>query len=115
MPLHSSSLGNKSKTQSQKKKIVVIIQISCDDRVDRKSTRLNCSHLVISYAVFCLKKKKGDWLKSFKEASTFQRKRGGLLPGSRATAASWSWTSDRCAYVSRRTLILSLRASSTCC
>src|SRR5256885_9205088 len=28
---------------------------------DRKSTRLNSSHLVISYAVFCLKKKnKGD-------------------------------------------------------
>src|SRR5256885_12184425 len=26
--------------------------------VDRKSTRLNSSHLVISYAVFCLKKKK---------------------------------------------------------
>src|SRR5256885_7104161 len=28
------------------------------DMQDRKSTRLNSSHLVISYAVFCLKKKK---------------------------------------------------------
>src|SRR5256885_5879395 len=28
------------------------------DDLDRKSTRLNSSHLVISYAVFCLKKKK---------------------------------------------------------
>src|SRR5256885_8924431 len=28
------------------------------DVPDRKSTRLNSSHLVISYAVFCLKKKK---------------------------------------------------------
>src|SRR5256885_9668086 len=28
------------------------------DLRDRKSTRLNSSHLVISYAVFCLKKKK---------------------------------------------------------
>src|SRR2546426_4790375 len=28
------------------------------DGPDRKSTRLNSSHLVISYAVFCLKKKK---------------------------------------------------------
>src|SRR5256885_13769439 len=28
--------------------------------VDRKSTRLNSSHLVISYAVFCLKKKKSQ-------------------------------------------------------
>src|SRR5947199_7346918 len=27
--------------------------------LDRKSTRLNSSHLGISYAVFCLKKKKG--------------------------------------------------------
>src|SRR2546426_1788833 len=29
-----------------------------EERRDRKSTRLNSSHLVISYAVFCLKKKK---------------------------------------------------------
>src|SRR3989454_4695147 len=28
------------------------------EQIDRKSTRLNSSHLVISYAVFCLKKKK---------------------------------------------------------
>src|SRR5260221_9930319 len=28
-----------------------------DDASDRKSTRLNSSHTVISYAVFCLKKK----------------------------------------------------------
>src|SRR5256885_7294264 len=30
------------------------------DGEDRKSTRLNSSHLVISYAVFCLKKKKAN-------------------------------------------------------
>ena len=28
-----------------------------EKRVDRKSTRLNSSHQIISYAVFCLKKK----------------------------------------------------------
>src|SRR5690625_6087526 len=28
------------------------------ERLDRKSTRLNSSHVAISYAVFCLKKKK---------------------------------------------------------
>src|SRR2546426_5529389 len=38
-------------------------QATCRSRkkmrtIDRKSTRLNSSHLVISYAVFCLKKKK---------------------------------------------------------
>src|SRR5438132_13835876 len=31
---------------------------------DRKSTRLNSSHTVISYAVFCLKKKKLEQLRS---------------------------------------------------
>src|SRR6266850_7131615 len=31
---------------------------------DRKSTRLNSSHLVISYAVFCLKKKKKPYIYS---------------------------------------------------
>src|ERR1039458_10587294 len=31
-------------------------------RADRKSTRLNSSHLGISYAVFCLKKKKNQLL-----------------------------------------------------
>src|SRR2546422_1172208 len=31
-----------------------------DPRQDRKSTRLNSSHGYISYAVFCLKKKKKD-------------------------------------------------------
>src|SRR5256885_8789381 len=33
-------------------------------RRDRKSTRLNSSHLVISYAVFCLKKKKTTTISS---------------------------------------------------
>src|SRR5256885_12766526 len=32
---------------------------------DRKSTRLNSSHLVISYAVFCLKKKKNHSVRSY--------------------------------------------------
>src|SRR5262245_62901979 len=34
-----------------------IVHVNGDD-LDRKSTRLNSSHLGISYAVFCLKKKK---------------------------------------------------------
>src|SRR2546426_8506430 len=37
---------------------------------DRKSTRLNSSHLVISYAVFCLKKKKKD-VRQYTLAITF--------------------------------------------
>src|SRR2546426_2020282 len=35
-----------------------LLQRNWIGRRDRKSTRLNSSHLVISYAVFCLKKKK---------------------------------------------------------
>src|SRR5256885_4980276 len=35
-----------------------ITQLGGEPNLDRKSTRLNSSHLVISYAVFCLKKKK---------------------------------------------------------
>src|SRR5438552_11285739 len=34
---------------------------SPQQETDRKSTRLNSSHQIISYAVFCLKKKKRKW------------------------------------------------------
>src|SRR3712207_7717282 len=37
---------------------VVLVVGELDDTTDRKSTRLNSSHANISYAVFCLKKKK---------------------------------------------------------
>src|SRR5437899_8044066 len=36
------------------------VSTSTSPNRDRKSTRLNSSHLGISYAVFCLKKKKGQ-------------------------------------------------------
>src|SRR5205807_4977173 len=39
--------------------------------LDRKSTRLNSSHLVISYAVFCLKKKKKNLLLYFHHQPNF--------------------------------------------
>src|SRR5476649_2708763 len=45
-------------------------------RSDRKSTRLNSSHTVISYAVFCLKKKK-----QHTPAQDFSRSRNLLLTG----------------------------------
>src|SRR5256885_5503339 len=48
---------------------------------DRKSTRLNSSHLVISYAVFCLKKKKINQLVnvsvSFEKIANLYEKRSG--------------------------------------
>src|SRR5256885_10946931 len=38
---------------------------------DRKSTRLNSSHLVISYAVFCLKKKKDKEMSRIQYIATY--------------------------------------------
>src|SRR5437660_6192422 len=35
-----------------------VAESRCAIMIDRKSTRLNSSHVAISYAVFCLKKKK---------------------------------------------------------
>src|SRR2546430_8771054 len=45
---------------------------------DRKSTRLNSSHSQISYAVFCLKKKKQLWL-GYREWSSFAKRRIGTF------------------------------------
>src|SRR5256885_5917763 len=40
------------------KNLMAVFEVPVRDKLkDRKSTRLNSSHLVISYAVFCLKKK----------------------------------------------------------
>src|SRR5256885_11919476 len=41
--------------------LVVASAPAAESLLDRKSTRLNSSHLVISYAVFCLKKKNTDY------------------------------------------------------
>src|SRR5690242_21330595 len=46
---------------------VYLINLAGDDpTLDRKSTRLNSSHMSISYAVFCLKKKKKKKKKKIK-------------------------------------------------
>src|SRR5258705_4404241 len=49
----------------------IAAQMQVEIRVDRKSTRLNSSHLGISYAVFCLKKKKyicASWCSGYRAA-----------------------------------------------
>src|SRR2546426_5158838 len=45
------------RTQRPVKSLQGRTAVIVDGQIDRKSTRLNSSHLVISYAVFCLKKK----------------------------------------------------------
>src|SRR5258708_25835664 len=39
---------------------IIVLRNDSPAQEDRKSTRLNSSHQIISYAVFCLKKKKTD-------------------------------------------------------
>src|SRR2546427_12060021 len=46
--------------QEQEADPLVICKFFTPDSTDRKSTRLNSSHSQISYAVFCLKKKKSS-------------------------------------------------------
>src|SRR5258708_15721065 len=43
-----------------KTKADILVASITADRQDRKSTRLNSSHQIISYAVFCLEKKKNS-------------------------------------------------------
>src|SRR2546426_1455457 len=57
----SNSAAWKDPWKREKTETIVLLlkgAIEAAGKVDRKSTRLNSSHLVISYAVFCLKKKK---------------------------------------------------------
>src|SRR5438552_17375964 len=42
-----------------------LLQSHVSRRRDRKSTRLNSSHQIISYAVFCLKKKKKQYINKY--------------------------------------------------
>src|SRR5256885_3139757 len=73
--------------------------------IDRKSTRLNSSHLVISYAVFCLKKNTTEkWMRAGSESggggrvdqkghgsvSLGERKRVRRPPGAKASSSSGS-------------------------
>src|SRR5437763_8471270 len=44
--------------------VLVLLRVEPAEE-DRKSTRLNSSHRCISYAVFCLKKKKKEDIKTF--------------------------------------------------
>src|SRR5690625_3299296 len=52
---HSKSTSHLSKSSKRPKSVKRCVQAAARDR---KSTRLNSSHVAISYAVFCLKKKK---------------------------------------------------------
>src|SRR5256885_7593999 len=59
--INSSKVFNEFKLKKEFEKDLKKLETS-----DRKSTRLNSSHLVISYAVFCLKKKKQRYSRSLR-------------------------------------------------
>src|SRR3989442_8489464 len=56
----SPEVGSRARLQLAQRvgQVRAIFRPAADIEVDRKSTRLNSSHVRISYAVFCLKKKK---------------------------------------------------------
>src|SRR5207253_10563977 len=53
-PAHPHGIGNPRRHPLA---LVAIFRSTLPPSLDRKSTRLNSSHVAISYAVFCLKKK----------------------------------------------------------
>src|SRR5207244_11094920 len=58
IPDHLPALSNLRVAAAQVNRPTVDVQVNASK--DRKSTRLNSSHQIISYAVFCLKKKKSN-------------------------------------------------------
>src|SRR3954464_8310930 len=62
---------------------------------DRKSTRLNSSHTIISYAVFCLKKKSRDEQRAVAGAPRRPRGRRALLVEARCARAGGALLCDR--------------------
>src|SRR5260221_4175625 len=56
--LHNRDVADEGRAPVAGEDVLKPAEILDRQRLDRKSTRLNSSHTVISYAVFCLKKKK---------------------------------------------------------
>src|SRR5204863_3812902 len=61
--LHRAGAGGREICQARAAVLDVLLR--CILEADRKSTRLNSSHVEISYAVFCLKKKKKRIMKQY--------------------------------------------------
>src|SRR3712207_8361266 len=58
LPLGVAQVHPQQVAGEQRRLLAALAGLDLEDDVDRKSTRLNSSHADISYAVFCLKKKK---------------------------------------------------------
>src|SRR6267378_2631389 len=64
---------------------------SCSGATDRKSTRLNSSHVEISYAVFCLKKKNNQTNAQDDNSNSKQRRDCNILAQYRGKLPSEQW------------------------
>src|SRR3712207_8413987 len=58
VPIRRYTVAGSLPIELEPYRIVIMVVLACWCCADRKSTRLNSSHANISYAVFCLKKKK---------------------------------------------------------
>src|SRR5437870_11757091 len=58
LPILTGRLGDEAENGERRDGLAAPRLAHDAERLDRKSTRLNSSHVAISYAVFCLKKKK---------------------------------------------------------
>src|SRR5258708_36846361 len=58
LPIYGEDRGRRAGRLQQRGQDLFLVQPPGEQATDRKSTRLNSSHQIISYAVFCLKKKK---------------------------------------------------------
>src|SRR5437773_4838673 len=62
----SESATSELETEECLRVVDQLLAVNPAPLIDRKSTRLNSSHITISYAVFCLKKKKQTNIKNIK-------------------------------------------------
>src|SRR5256885_7395490 len=96
-------LADERAVQDKTAALLALVDDASLREIDRKSTRLNSSHLVISYAVFCLKKKNNSLripgLRDICVTSTRQ-----YSSTQRSRASSWNLplnVSDRTRYLGR--------------
>src|SRR5437773_6741933 len=72
LPIWKSRSGEQNSVDTSRWSMMRSSMLCCrlNTPIDRKSTRLNSSHITKSYAVFCLKKKKEALNAKFKRASS---------------------------------------------
>src|SRR2546422_2856787 len=73
-----ADMGKAARVRSERATTLAVMGDGIRVRRDRKSTRLNSSHGYISYAVFCLKKKKKQANRYYNLANSTGRSEGSI-------------------------------------